>query len=110
VIESTYGDRNHPDRRTRRALLKAVVEKALADQGVVLIPAFSIGRTQEILYELEAIIAQEKRRAAARAAVDAKAQANGKDAGKPAHKGSKRRGLDWTELGIIVDSPLASRF
>lgn len=57
VIESTYGDRVHPDRRARRAVLKQVIERALENSGVVLVPAFSIGRTQELVYELEAIIA-----------------------------------------------------
>jgi len=58
VLESTYGDRNHPDRRHRRAALQGVLEHALSNSGVVLVPAFSIGRTQELLYELEGIIAQ----------------------------------------------------
>lgn len=49
IIESTYGDRNHENRETRRYRLKAILEKALADGGTVLIPAFSIGRTQELL-------------------------------------------------------------
>lgn len=56
VLESTYGDRLHEDRQTRRQRLDAVIEHALQDQGTVLIPAFSIGRTQELLYELEDII------------------------------------------------------
>jgi len=56
VMESTYGDRLHEDRQTRRQRLEAVIEQALQDQGTVLIPAFSIGRTQELLYELEEII------------------------------------------------------
>jgi len=56
VLESTYGDRIHEDRQTRRQRLEAVIEQALQDQGTVLIPAFSIGRTQELLYELEEII------------------------------------------------------
>ncbi|AOE83354.1 MBL fold metallo-hydrolase [Pseudomonas sp. TCU-HL1] len=56
VLESTYGDRLHEDRRTRKQRLKAIIEQALADNGTVLIPAFSIGRTQELLYELEEII------------------------------------------------------
>ena len=56
VIESTYGNRVHEDRTTRRLRLKALVEKALSDGGSVLIPAFSIGRTQELLYEFESII------------------------------------------------------
>lgn len=56
VLESTYGNRNHDDRRTRQARLKHVLEQALQDGGTVLVPAFSIGRTQELLYELEDIL------------------------------------------------------
>src|SRR5690606_9547267 len=56
VLESTYGDRLHEDRQTRRQRLEAVIEQALQDQGTVLIPAFSIGRTQELLYDMEEII------------------------------------------------------
>ena len=55
VLESTYGDRQHESRRNRRARLQKVLERALADGGSVIIPAFSIGRTQELLYELEGI-------------------------------------------------------
>ncbi|MCY1291662.1 Ribonuclease [compost metagenome] len=56
VIESTYGE----GRCTRRQRLERVVEQALADNGTVLIPAFSIGRTQGQLYELEDIIHRKK--------------------------------------------------
>lgn len=56
VLESTYGDRLHEDRRHRRLRLKAAIEHALADGGTVMVPAFSIGRTQELLYELEGLI------------------------------------------------------
>lgn len=47
ILESTYGDRLHEDRSTRRQRLVRVVEHALANNGTVLIPAFSVGRTQE---------------------------------------------------------------
>ncbi len=80
VLEATYGDRNHEDRATRRHRLKAVLEHALADGGTVLIPAFAIGRTQELLYEIEDIIWEA-----------------GDD---PA----------WKQLDIVVDSPLAAEF
>ncbi|QEA40081.1 MBL fold metallo-hydrolase [Pistricoccus aurantiacus] len=60
VLESTYGDRQHEDRRTRRARLKAAIDRALENDGTVIIPAFSIGRTQELLYELESLIHQAK--------------------------------------------------
>ncbi|GGC06789.1 MBL fold hydrolase [Marinobacterium zhoushanense] len=55
VLESTYGDRLHEDRRTRVQRLRAAIERAQRNGGTLLIPAFSIGRTQEILYELEAL-------------------------------------------------------
>jgi len=58
VIESTYGDKNHQGRKERTQTLKNVIERAVADNGVVLVPAFSIGRTQELLYELEQLIHQ----------------------------------------------------
>lgn len=99
VIESTYGDRLHEDRRSRRARLEKVLEHALSNQGAVLIPAFSIGRTQELLYELEDIIHR-------RALKDsAKAPSSASDPNT-----SKATALDWTNLPIILDSPLASRF
>ncbi|MEQ5802007.1 MBL fold metallo-hydrolase [Halomonas sp. H10-9-1] len=56
VLESTYGDRRHEDRRHRRARLKAAIDRALENGGTVVIPAFSIGRTQELLYEMETLI------------------------------------------------------
>lgn len=99
VIESTYGDRNHENRRTRRQRLEAVIEKALKDQGTVLIPAFSIGRTQELLYELKAIIHSKTKRLPV---VGASLLANSSgDATSP---------TNWPDLPIILDSPLASRF
>jgi len=39
VIESTYGDKNHQSRKLRRLSLQRVIEKSVADNGVVLIPA-----------------------------------------------------------------------
>jgi len=56
VLESTYGNRVHEDRRTRRQRLKDAIDHAMRDGGSVLIPAFSIGRTQELLYEFEGLI------------------------------------------------------
>jgi len=58
VLEGTYGDRVHEDRSTRQARLKAAIDHALENNGTVLVPAFSIGRTQELLYELEDLIHQ----------------------------------------------------
>lgn len=58
VIESTYGGRHHEAREHRHQRLKLALERSLENQGTTIIPAFSIGRTQELLYELEQIFAQ----------------------------------------------------
>lgn len=56
VTESTYGDREHGDRVAAKQTFRDVVRRALADGGKVLVPAFAIGRTQEILYELHQLV------------------------------------------------------
>lgn len=48
VIESTYGARNHPPRHIVEKHLIEIVEDTVDKGGIVLIPAFSVGRTQEI--------------------------------------------------------------
>lgn len=55
IMESTYGNRNHEDRTERVSRLETVLKKALADGGKVLIPAFSLGRTQELIYEIDRV-------------------------------------------------------
>lgn len=56
VTESTYGHKRHDDRTKRQERLRKVIEHCFKNQGAVLIPAFSLGRTQELMYELEQII------------------------------------------------------
>ncbi len=85
VLESTYGDRNHEGRARRQAALEDIIRHALKDAGTVLIPAFSIGRTQELLYELEDILYRNRGKSAA-------------------------DDLPWDDLEIVLDSPLAARF
>ena len=50
LMESTYGDRNHRDRAETIAELGEVFEHAWQQRGTVLIPAFAVGRSQELLY------------------------------------------------------------
>lgn len=50
LMESTYGDRNHRDRPETVRELGDIFEHAWRDRGNVLIPAFAVGRTQELLY------------------------------------------------------------
>ena len=53
IMESTYGDRNHEDRSQRLRRLAETLSRAMADGGKIFIPAFSLGRTQELIYELD---------------------------------------------------------
>jgi len=48
ICESTYGNRDHPDRRAQEKLFVKKVKEGLAKGGSVLLPAFSVGRAQEI--------------------------------------------------------------
>lgn len=50
IMESTYGDRNHRQRDLTIKEIGEVIKTARADNGNIIIPAFSIGRSQEILY------------------------------------------------------------
>jgi metallo-beta-lactamase family protein len=52
LMESTYGDRLHRDRPATLEEFGGILREARRDGGNVLIPAFAVGRTQEILYEL----------------------------------------------------------
>jgi metallo-beta-lactamase family protein len=49
VVESTYGDRLH-DTEEPKAALERIIKAAAARGGAVLIPAFAVGRAQEIVY------------------------------------------------------------
>ncbi|MEN9881369.1 MAG: hypothetical protein RLZZ308_552 [Candidatus Parcubacteria bacterium] len=59
VMESVYGDRNHKDRDARLEILKEAVLSTVAKKGTVLIPAFSIERTQEILLAFNELVEKE---------------------------------------------------
>ena len=50
LMESTYGDRNHKQRADTIIELGDILEQAWRDGGNVLIPAFAVGRSQELLY------------------------------------------------------------
>ena len=50
LMESTYGDRNHKDRAETVSELGAIFDAAWRDKGNVCIPAFAVGRSQELLY------------------------------------------------------------
>ena len=52
IMESTYGNRDHPPVESMPDRLGQIVRETAARGGRVLIPAFAVGRTQEILYDL----------------------------------------------------------
>ncbi len=83
VLESTYGDRNHEGREQRRKHLEDILCRTMQNSGVTIIPAFSVGRTQELLYEMNEIF----------------------------HRVEQRCGCDLLRtVDVIVDSPLANRY
>lgn len=64
AMESTYGDRNHegtlPSTAELSLTLQSIMEETAAKGGKVIIPAFSVGRSQEILYLLSDIYRRTK--------------------------------------------------
>ena len=56
VIESTYGDRSHDPHSHSLFRLKDIVRTTLRRGGHLLIPAFAVGRTQEVLFEIAELI------------------------------------------------------
>lgn len=57
LIESTYGDRLHEAAQNRERLKELVCQVA-RERGRLLIPAFGVGRTQTLLYELNGLVEQ----------------------------------------------------
>jgi metallo-beta-lactamase family protein len=55
-MESTYGNRTHESTEGARARLAAVIRETAARGGRVLIPAFTVGRTQELVYDLHVLV------------------------------------------------------
>lgn len=52
LVESTYGGRRHEEKADPDGMLATAVEKVARRRGIMVIPAFSVGRAQEILYRL----------------------------------------------------------
>lgn len=55
VMESTYGDRFHIENENKAEKFIEIVTDTIKNGGTVVIPSFAVGRTQEILYELNKI-------------------------------------------------------
>lgn len=60
VLESTYGDRKHEDVKIAMDELADIVNRAVAQKGKIIIPAFAIERTQELVYYFHLLVDQKK--------------------------------------------------
>ena len=56
LIESAYGGRLHEDKEERKQILEDVIEETIRRGGTLMIPAFAMERTQELLYELNNLV------------------------------------------------------
>jgi metallo-beta-lactamase family protein len=55
ICESTYGGKTHESALNSEVALAAVISKAISNKSKIIIPAFSVGRTQEIVFTLHKI-------------------------------------------------------
>lgn len=60
IIESTYGMRVHEDEGTIENELESIVNKTIKRGGKIIIPAFSVGRTQHVVYSLHQLHEQKR--------------------------------------------------
>lgn len=59
IIETTYGNRVHPEIQEDLKELLKIIKETFARGGNVIIPSFAVGRTQEILYQLNKYVENE---------------------------------------------------
>ena len=58
ITESTYGDRKHPPAEDVKTTLKELINEICSTKGKLIIPAFSIGRTQYLIYLLNKLYSE----------------------------------------------------
>lgn len=60
LMESVYGDRNHSERAVRREKLEATIEDNFKRKGTLIIPTFSLERSQELLFEIDQLVEHDR--------------------------------------------------
>ena len=60
IMESVYGDRNHESRNDRKKRLEEALEDNYKARGTLLIPTFSLERSQELLFELNDLVEHDR--------------------------------------------------
>lgn len=61
IMETTYGNRNHPENSTSINQLADIVLKTIKRGGTVVIPSFAVGRTQELIFEFNKLYLEDER-------------------------------------------------
>ncbi len=56
LVESVYGGRIHEELETRKDILEDLIEETIRSGGILMIPAFALERTQELLFELNELV------------------------------------------------------
>ncbi|MDP2947286.1 MAG: MBL fold metallo-hydrolase, partial [Nanoarchaeota archaeon] len=56
LVESTYGNKIHENREKRKEIFENIIEETYSQKGVLMIPAFAVERTQELLMELDELV------------------------------------------------------
>ncbi len=56
IMESTYGNRSHESTGEAKEILRQTVQATYERRGKLLIPAFAVGRTQELVYQLDQLV------------------------------------------------------
>jgi len=56
MMECTYGDKRHADPMEAQVEFQTVVQRTIGRGGKVIIPAFAVGRTQELVYSLNTLV------------------------------------------------------
>lgn len=60
IIESTYGDREHDPIEKVDDHLAGIINRVFARKGKIIIPAFSVGRTQELVYAISRLMRSDR--------------------------------------------------
>lgn len=60
VLESTYGDKLHSDIEKRKDILEDIIEETIKEKRILIIPAFSLERSQEVLFDIVDLIEDKK--------------------------------------------------
>lgn len=60
IMESTYGDRTHPPAEDTENMLGQIINRTYQRGGAVVIPSFAVGRTQQLVYTFQKLVADNR--------------------------------------------------